>query len=174
MVADTIFVRKLRPKWIHKIVSRSRPSWDPPSWARPPCLCQRSPSPHRTPSTVSSSTPFLWSNCRRQRPVKKTWFAPRGELGPRSEICPLYCSPLRSPSGVNTIYCLEKWCGKQRISPLGDKFTPRGQNSPLWDNFGPGGRQSLLLGVKLSMCLCSFILLNSRVILKTLKTLKTV
>jgi hypothetical protein len=42
---------------------------------------------------------------------------------------------------MNTVYCLEEWRGKQRISPPGDYFTPRGQNSPLGDNFAPGGCQ---------------------------------
>jgi hypothetical protein len=31
---------------------------------------------------------------------------------------------------VNTFYCLEEWRGEQRISPLGDKFTPGGQSLP--------------------------------------------
>jgi hypothetical protein len=40
---------------------------------------------------------------------------------------------------MNTLYCLEEWRGKQRISPPGDNFTPtRGQNSPLGDKFAPG------------------------------------
>jgi hypothetical protein len=39
---------------------------------------------------------------------------------------------------VITLYCLEEWRGKQRISPPGDNFTLRGQNSPLGDYFGPG------------------------------------
>jgi hypothetical protein len=37
--------------------------------------------------------------------------------------------------GVNTLFCLEEWRGKQRILPQGDNFTLRGQNSPLGDNF---------------------------------------
>jgi hypothetical protein len=43
------------------------------------------------------------------------------------------CSPLRSPPGVNTLYCLEEWRGEQRISPSVDTFTPRGEfkNGPL-------------------------------------------
>jgi hypothetical protein len=46
---------------------------------------------------------------------------------------------------VNTLYCLEEWRGKQRISPPGDNFTPRGQThpwgttSPLGVKFTPGG-----------------------------------
>jgi hypothetical protein len=46
-------------------------------------------------------------------------FAPRVEHGPWSELCPQgKCSPLRSPPGVNTLYCLEDWRGKQRIAFL--------------------------------------------------------
>jgi hypothetical protein len=37
-------------------------------------------------------------------------------LAPRDEICYL---------GVNTLYCLEEWRGKQRISTPGDNFVPR-------------------------------------------------
>jgi hypothetical protein len=37
-------------------------------------------------------------------------------LAPRDEICYL---------GVNTLYCLEEWRGKQRISTPGDNFIPR-------------------------------------------------
>jgi hypothetical protein len=59
-------------------------------------------------------------------------------------------SPIRSPPGVNTLYCLEEWRGKQRISPPGENVTPRGQNSPLGNNFAPGGK-SLPLGPKLRM-----------------------
>jgi hypothetical protein len=59
--------------------------------------------------------------------------APRGEIWPLGE-----CSPLCSPPGVNTLYCLEEWRGKHRISPPWDNFTPRGQNSPLGDKFAPG------------------------------------
>jgi hypothetical protein len=63
---------------------------------------------------------------------------------------------------VNTLYCLEEWRGKQRISPPGDNFTPRGQNSPLGDKFTPGGQirpwgQSFPHGMKLRMGLRVFI-----------------
>jgi hypothetical protein len=51
---------------------------------------------------------------------------------------------------VNTLYFFEEWRGKQRISPLGDNFIPRGQNSPLGGNFTAVG-QSLPLGAKLRM-----------------------
>jgi hypothetical protein len=44
------------------------------------------------------------------------------------------CSPLCSPPGVNTLYCLEEWRGEQRISPPGDNFTSRGTK------FTPGGQ----------------------------------
>jgi hypothetical protein len=37
---------------------------------------------------------------------------------------------------VNTLYCLEEWRGKKRMSPPGDNFTPRGQITPLGDNWG--------------------------------------
>jgi hypothetical protein len=46
---------------------------------------------------------------------------------------------------VNTLYCLEEWRGKQRISPPGDNFTPRehfhpwGTKSPLGVKFAPRG-----------------------------------
>jgi hypothetical protein len=81
--------------------------------------------------------------------------APRGEI-----FLPGGCSPLRSPPGVNTLYCLEEWRSKQRISPLGIFSPPKGQihplgtTSPLVDNFAPGGQlrpwgQSLPLGAKL-------------------------
>jgi hypothetical protein len=56
--------------------------------------------------------------------------APRGEIWPLGEC---------SPPGVNTLYCLEEWRGKHRISPPWDNFTPRGQNSPLGDKFAPRG-----------------------------------
>jgi hypothetical protein len=55
---------------------------------------------------------------------------------------------------VNTLYYLEEWRGKQRISPPEDNFTSRGQNSPLGDNFAPGVKV-LPLGPKLRMGLCS-------------------
>jgi hypothetical protein len=41
------------------------------------------------------------------------------------------CSPLCSPPGVNTLYCLEEWRVEPRISPPGDNFSPWGQSSPL-------------------------------------------
>jgi hypothetical protein len=41
---------------------------------------------------------------------------------------------------VNTLYYLEEWRDKKRISSPGDNFTPRGQNSPLGDNFTPRGK----------------------------------
>jgi hypothetical protein len=47
-------------------------------------------------------------------------------LSPRGNV-----QYLCSPPGVNTLYGLEEWRGEQRISPLGDNFTPRGQSSPL-------------------------------------------
>jgi hypothetical protein len=62
-------------------------------------------------------------------------FAPRGEILPQGGMF----SPLFTP-GVNTLYVLEEWRGKQWISPPGGNFTPRGQNSPLGDNFAPGGQ----------------------------------
>jgi hypothetical protein len=40
-------------------------------------------------------------------------------------------SPLRSPPGVNTLYCLEESRGDQRISPPEDNFSPRVQSLPL-------------------------------------------
>jgi hypothetical protein len=56
-------------------------------------------------------------------------------LAPRDEICPLgeMFTPLCSPPGVNTLYCLEEWRGEQRISPPGENFTlhPWGQSFPL-------------------------------------------
>jgi hypothetical protein len=55
--------------------------------------------------------------------------------------------PVFTPS-FTPLYCLEEWRGEQRISPLGDNFTPRGQSSLLGDNFAPGGES---LGVKLRM-----------------------
>jgi hypothetical protein len=46
-------------------------------------------------------------------------------LAPRGEICPLGVKfPGSFPPGVNDLYCLEEWSGKQRISPPGDNFTP--------------------------------------------------
>jgi hypothetical protein len=53
-------------------------------------------------------------------------------LAPRGEICPLggMFTLLFTP-GVNTLYCLEEWRGKQTISLPGDNITPREQNSPL-------------------------------------------
>jgi hypothetical protein len=61
---------------------------------------------------------------------------PRGELHPEGwtwpqggVIFPLgECSPLHSPPVVNTLYCLEEWRGKQRISPPRDKVHPWGVN----------------------------------------------
>jgi hypothetical protein len=44
---------------------------------------------------------------------------------------------------VYTLYCLEEWRGKQKISPPGDNFIPRGQNSKLGDNFAPGSKFAL-------------------------------
>jgi hypothetical protein len=65
---------------------------------------------------------------------------PRGELGPRGEICPLggMFTPSFTPQG-GTLYCLEESRGIQRISPPGDNFTPRGQSSPLGAKFTPRG-----------------------------------
>jgi hypothetical protein len=40
---------------------------------------------------------------------------------------------------VNTLYCLDEWRGELRISPLGNKFTSRGQIPPLGSNFAPRG-----------------------------------
>jgi hypothetical protein len=37
-----------------------------------------------------------------------------------------------TPSGMNTLYCLEKWRGKLRLLPLGDNFTPEVQLHPWW------------------------------------------
>jgi hypothetical protein len=80
-------------------------------------------------------------------------FVPRGEFCPQGwTLCPKECPSLRSPLGVNTLYCLEEYRGEQRISPLGDNFTPRRQSSLLVDTFAPGG-QSLPLGAKLRMSL---------------------
>jgi hypothetical protein len=61
----------------------------------------------------------------------------RGEHTPRVQISPLGA---KFAPGVNTLYCLEEWRGKQIISPPMDNLTPRGQNSPLGDNFTPGGQ----------------------------------
>jgi hypothetical protein len=47
---------------------------------------------------------------------------------------------------VNTLYCLEEWRGEQKISPLGDNFTPGGESLPL--------------GAKLRMGLCLHLLNN--------------
>jgi hypothetical protein len=59
-------------------------------------------------------------------------------LAPRGLICPLEeCSPLRSPLGVNTLYCLDEWRGEHRILPPGDNITPRGQSSTLGSKFVP-------------------------------------
>jgi hypothetical protein len=68
-------------------------------------------------------------------------FTPRGDLGPqrwnlspRGEVQPfVYPHP-----GVNTLYCLEERRGKQRISPPGDNFTPRGLIHP-WGTTSPLG-----------------------------------
>jgi hypothetical protein len=70
------------------------------------------------------------------------WSLPLGvNLAHRGELCPLgECSPLCSPPGVNTLYCLEEWRAEQRISPPGDNLTPRGQDSFLGDNFAHGGQ----------------------------------
>jgi hypothetical protein len=40
---------------------------------------------------------------------------------------------------MNTLYCLEEWRGEQRISPPGDKFTPRGQIHPWGTKFASRG-----------------------------------
>jgi hypothetical protein len=73
-------------------------------------------------------------------PGPEGWTWPPGvKFVPQEE-----CSPLHSPPGVNTLYCLEEWRGKQRISPPGDNFTPRGQNSPLGDKIHPWGTTSPL------------------------------
>jgi hypothetical protein len=65
---------------------------------------------------------------------------PRGErshqgwnLSHRGNVHPF----VHPPPGVNNLYCLEEWKGKERISAPGDNFSPRGQNSPLGDNFTP-------------------------------------
>jgi hypothetical protein len=47
--------------------------------------------------------------------------------------------PLHSPPGVNTLYCVEEWRGKHRISPSGDNFTLRGQSSSLGAKVHPWG-----------------------------------
>jgi hypothetical protein len=65
-------------------------------------------------------------------------------LAPRDEVCPLgwmfpLSSPPPAPLVVNTLYCLEEWRGKHRISPPWYNFTPRGQSSLLGDKFAPGG-----------------------------------
>jgi hypothetical protein len=75
---------------------------------------------------------------RHRGPFLSSSLAPRGALGPQGEICPLEVkfTPLFTP-GVNTLYCLEEWRGKQRISPqeitspLGDKIHLRGTTSSL-------------------------------------------
>jgi hypothetical protein len=92
-----------------------------------------------------------------QRPVFNNIVFPSGytwppgvNLAPRGDNSEGECSPLRSPPGVNTLYWLEEWRGKLRISPPGDNFTARGQSTLLGDNFDPGG-QSLPLGAKLTM-----------------------
>jgi hypothetical protein len=67
-------------------------------------------------------------------PQEWTWplgmnLTPRDELDPKGWTWPLgvnfvpkgECSPLCSPSGVNTLYCLEEWKGKYV-----ENFTPRG------------------------------------------------
>jgi hypothetical protein len=60
---------------------------------------------------------------------------PRGELGPHGwNLSPRgNVHPFVHPPGVISLYCLEEWRGKQRISPPGD-------NSPLGDNFASGGQ----------------------------------
>jgi hypothetical protein len=96
---------------------------------------------------IVSLVQFFWKlNYRGQFLTPGVKFAPRVNLAPRGNV--------HLPSGVNTLYCLEEWRGKKRISPPGDNFTPRGQISPLGDNFAPG-RQSLPLGAKLRMGLRS-------------------
>jgi hypothetical protein len=50
---------------------------------------------------------------------------------------------------VNTLYYLEEWRGKQRISPPGDNFNHRGQISPL--------------GAKLRMGLSALTTINFRI-----------
>jgi hypothetical protein len=89
-----------------------------------------------------------------QRPVFNNMFAPQGwslalgvNLAHRGELCLIggMFTLLFTP-GENTLYCLEEWTGEQRISPLGDNFTPmyRGQSSLLEVKVCP-------LGVKLRM-----------------------
>jgi hypothetical protein len=68
-----------------------------------------------------------------------------GELVP-GELIPI---PSVTPRGEHSLL-FRRMGGKQRISPPGDTFAPRGQNLPLGDNFAPGG-QSLPLGAKLGM-----------------------
>jgi hypothetical protein len=60
-------------------------------------------------------------------------------LAPRGEICPVRVkfTPPFTPRGEHA-YCLAEWRGKQRISPPGDNFTPRGQIHP-WGTTSPRG-----------------------------------
>jgi hypothetical protein len=82
-----------------------------------------------------------------QRVILNFTPGPQGtNFTPRGELCPLgKCSPLRSPPGVNTHYCLEEWRGEQRISPPGDNFTPgpRGQLRPRGQSLPLGARMGL-------------------------------
>jgi hypothetical protein len=74
-------------------------------------------------------------------------FCPLGWTFPQGVNFVTYgeCSPLRSPPGVNTLYCLEEQRGEQRISPPGDNFTarvkihPLGTTSPLGSKFAHRG-----------------------------------
>jgi hypothetical protein len=66
-----------------------------------------------------------------------TWFAPRGE------VCHYGWT---WPPGLNTLYCLEEWRGKQRISPPGDKIHS-------WRTTSPLGVKICPLGMRLRMAL---------------------
>jgi hypothetical protein len=58
---------------------------------------------------------FWMPNC--WGPFLTSPLAPGDNFAPRGELCPQgWSSPLRSPAGVNTLYCLEEWRGEQRIS----------------------------------------------------------
>jgi hypothetical protein len=54
-------------------------------------------------------------------PGPQGWISPLGvNLSPRGEICPLGVKfPPLFPPGVNTLYCLEEWRGKQNFTPRG-------------------------------------------------------
>jgi hypothetical protein len=63
-----------------------------------------------------------------------TWFAPRGELGPGGELCPLgrMFTPLFNPRGEYSLLFRRMEGPTENVTPYGTKFTPG-------SNFDPGG-----------------------------------